>query len=46
MEVLSSRLDVSFDLVKQSTNEVVDDLAKRGVGRDNLVIETVYFVAV
>ena len=45
MEVLTSMLNVSFALVKWSAKEVADDLAKRGVGKENLVIEIVNFVA-
>lgn len=34
---LASKLSISFSLIKCSANVVVDVLAKRGVGRYNLV---------
>lgn len=37
----ASKLNVSFSHVKRSANEMVDALAKEGVGRSDIVVEIV-----
>lgn len=36
---LVSKLNVSVSLMEHSANEEADDLAKKGVGRDNILVE-------